>query len=204
MTSNLIPEQRPDKNGNVVTRWVRGMFKSNVPVRDIPKATLGDAGQLGRQEAKEIYKRLTETTTGIDERFILKTTFDEREYDVLPLLDTFGATHGIEAVHRAAGLLRSDGLEPKLTDANLSAFVAISGIIKEAFAKTLEEDGPLAFPDVSRELRNVPHYVLLNPDDGPILERIIRQGTYGEKKIFDALQEIKDGRLSPVVSEGFL
>lgn len=204
MTSNLTPEQRTDKNGNVVTRWVRGMFKSNVPVRDIPKATLGDAGQLGRQEVKELYKRLMETTTGIDERFLIKTTFEEREYDVLSSLETFGAIHGIEAVHRASGLLRHQGLETKLTDANLSAFVAIRGVIKEEFAKTLEEAGPLAFPDVSRELRNIPHYVLLNPDDGPILERIIGQGTYEEKKIFDALQEIKDGRLSPVVSEGFL
>lgn len=58
--SNLIPEQRPDKNGNLVTRWVRS-FTKMVSAKPIPAPVAPARSMVPMTEAREKqYKDLSE------------------------------------------------------------------------------------------------------------------------------------------------
>jgi uncharacterized protein (DUF2249 family) len=226
MTSNLIPEQRPDKNGNIVTRWVRGMFKPKESARTIPKVTIDvSPHSMPRREAKEIFNRLMATMPEgeslelladcdsseagrrlhrrLDDRATLELSFEERQYDLLPLFETFGDTHGYETVRTAAGTLRYGGLELEMTDEALTAYASIRLTIRKAILKGQEEEGT-SLPEVFTGTLDLPRHVLSHPEDGPILEQIIHQGVSNKEKILEMLAEIKEGRLAPVISEGFL
>lgn len=227
MTSNLIPEQRPDKNGNVVTRWVRGMFKPKESARKIPKVTIDVTPKppAKRREAMEIYNRLMATMPEgesieiladcdsseegrrlhrkLEDRRVLELSFDEYKYDLLPLFETFGDAHSYDTVRNAVGTLRSSGLDLELTDESLTAYDSIRGTIKAAILKGQAAEGK-TLPEIFMSTVDLPKHVLQHPEDGPMLEQIIRQGVSNKEKIFEMLDEVKEGRLAPVISEGFL
>lgn len=227
MTSNLIPEQRPDKNGNIVTRWVRGIFKPKESARAIPKATIDVSSQQPsrRREAKELYNRLMATMPEgeaieilagcgdndagrrlhrkLDDRAALELAFDRHDYHLLPLFETFGDAHSYETVNSAAGTLRAKNIDAELTDETLTAYASMRLTIRKAILKSQEAEG-VSLPEVFTSTVDLPSHVLVHPEDGPTLERIIGQGVSNKEKIFEMLAETKEGRLAPAISDGFL
>jgi hypothetical protein len=221
MTSHLTPEQRPDKNGNIVTRWVRGIFEPRESARNIPQVTIDVGPQpMPRREAKEIYNRLMATMPEgdvietladadqltlrkLDDRRILGMCFDMRKYHLLPLFETFGDTHSYDTVKGAAETLQTKGIDAELTDETLTAYVSMRLAIRKAILKSQEEEG-VSLPEVFLSTVDLPSHVLVHPEDTPILSGIIGQGVSDKEKILQMLTEIKEGRLARAISDGFL
>jgi len=220
--NDLVPEQRSDKNGNIVTRWVRSMFATKEPSRSIPAVTIDVSPHpTSRSEAKEIYNRLMATMPegksvevlpdiGDDElqqkladRRVLKSSFTLHQYHLLPLFEAYGDTHSYETIRNAVGNLHAGGHKAELTDEMLTAYESMRRTIREAIVKSQEEEG-VFLPEVFISTVDLPKHVLVHPEDGPILEGIIRQGVANKDKIFEMLSEIKAGRLARSISDGFL
>lgn len=219
--TNLIPEQRPDKNGNIVTRWVRGMFKAKESTRAIPKVTL-DVSPVppAKNEDKELYRQLMtaledeiKKLDGIDtakeifqrkvhDRSFLSSKFELGEYHLLPLFKRFGSRHRYNDIAYAAGIFTAHGEDAdSLTDEKLAAYASFRAVMRKEMLKA-EDEGRL--PTVFGATTGVAEYVLLHPEDGPVLEEIIGRGLSDKQEIFDMLRDIKAGQLQPSISDGFL
>lgn len=221
--NDLTPEQRPDKNGNIVTRWVRSVFTPKEPARHIPHVTIDvspSPHQMPRREARGIFNRLMATMPEgedidiladadqatlrkLNDRRILELSFEQHQYHLFHLFETFGDAHGYETVSGAASTLRSKDIDVELTDEKLTAYDSMRRAIRAAILKSQEEEGT-SLPEVFTSTVELPAHVLVHPEDTPILIGIIGQGVTNKEKILQMLAEIKEGNLAPAISDGFL
>lgn len=217
MTSNLVAERRSDKHGNIVTRWVRQSLNKPDAGRAIPNVSLKPVSNITRGEAKSIYERLMaplpqgsyavlSCPIGSDEsvylqydnRNILHGAWRFRAYEIIPLLEMHGENFKYRTIFDAAEMLFLHGhnnLVPSITSEQLSAFETLTNAMKAARYDTEMTTG---------ELSGLPLHVLLHPEDGLILEATVRKGVSDDATAFTILAEVKEGKLSTPIIDGFL
>jgi hypothetical protein len=188
---------------------------------------------IGRREAKKIYNRLMATLPAgkgavlsppvefrqdadivrqYDNRNVLYGTYAFGDYELIALFEQFGEARGYRNLLDAAKLLRDNGLGHRvnsLTDAHAASFASFEDTVTTTLYSSHEDssDFPLYRLKLSQlrlETKNASLHALMTPEDGLILESIVRQGIFDEEKIRIMLDEIKDGTLASVISDGFL
>lgn len=229
MNSNLVPEQRSDKNGNVVTRWVRGMFGRKESSRPIPKVDLVGSSGMTKRDAKALRdqmlarfdipkKPLTlealrdmeesqmgRAVYGMADRSIIERAYQNENYTGLLLMERFGETHGYNYATMAGSWLVRGNLEGEvfnITREKLDAFKSFSDIANEVTNDSeKDEDGkPVDLLNMSPLFS----HVLMHPEDEPALSKIVGRGVVDPDEAFDILAVMKTDSLHPVVSEGSL
>lgn len=219
--SNLIAEQRPDKNGNVVTRWVRGIFGNQAKEsRPIPKVALSRTqapkghAPLSVAERNQLFGRVMGKTEIVDasgklsivilDRQIIQNAFNDGDDNALHMMDRFGKTHGFSVASEASAWMEKEGLEgelPGLTGEQLDAYKSFSSAAMLVSMRTPGENGKYM-----EHLKIAPVFchVLMHPQDGPRLERIISDGVFDTQRTFEMLEQIEEGILPVALSDGFL
>lgn len=221
MTSHLTPEQRPDKNGNIVTRWVRNTFSPKKASLEAPRVVIdvGPTPKSLKKESRELYDRLmaalpdddfvelladadNATLRQMNNRSYLES-FNYEDYEQLKAFDAFGAKHSYEDIAGASLTIKHKFLDVELTDENITAYTTMKKAVRAAILRAQDEE-KTPIPKAFTSTLDLCEYVLVHPEDTMALERILEQGVNDRNKIYEMLAEIKEGRLNQAISEGFL
>jgi hypothetical protein len=192
-------------------------LKKPAPERNLPRVSLNPVTSVTRREAKVIYERLMAPLpqgsdavlsfpNGADEdiclqydnRNILHGAWRFRAYEIIPLMEMYGENFKYRTIFDAAEKLLLHGhndLVPRLTVEQISSFMNLNKAMDDA-----GYDNEVTAGETSR----LPLHALLHPEDGLILEATVRQGAFDDEKAFEMLSEIKAGRLSTAIGDGFL
>lgn len=223
MNNGLVPEQRPDKNGNIVTRWVRGMFSSDKPRRVIPNVTIGGAlKSIKNPEINGMYRRLmSEMPTGTDAELLaeygasgikilnarrtIMDAYTRGDGEVLSLLEQFGDTEKCYAISESARILRAYSENPRsLNEEKVAAYEAVHDALMLASVTALGPEKFGAQPFTPRDERPLMIHVLKHPEDTALAVSILNRGVHDESEVLRVMRDKKKDEISNPVSDGFL
>jgi hypothetical protein len=151
-------------------------------------------------------------TRQYENRNVLYKAYENKDYALIALFGLLGEAYGYKNLLEAAKLLRENDLGDlvsSLNDTQASAFVSFRSTVTDTLCAGY--DGSADFPvyrlkmdRLRLQTNSASLHILMIPEDGVILESIVRQGIFDEEKIRIMLYEIKDGTLASVISDGFL
>lgn len=173
--NKLVPEQRPDRNGNIVTRWVRSAFAPKKMVRESPP--VADVKYYTAQETLDAQmERLIQTKAD------LYKAMEELEFIT-------GASQCVEAY------LGKNNDQPLHGEA-MDAYTSFHGLASSLGLATHKEMG--------QGLQKMAGHVIVHPEDGPALESMVRRGIRDSDTALQILAETKDKNIPSALSDGFI
>lgn len=219
---DLIPETRPDKNGNIVTRWVKRMFAAPEPVRNIPAPRLGIGPRAADREMMEmsdriikpVHKRTIDSSVAADDS--LDATIVSRHKRQLEHISPHGDMDKIRLVSQysqnfspsiVSGLLdhlREDHSQAAdmVNEERLSAYASFHEAVGRGKTPV---NGEWSSDTVHREnLWKVGRYLLNNLDDGPQINEIVSRGITDYDGVMSMLATFKESSVPTVISDGVL
>lgn len=154
-------------------------------------------------------------TRQYENRNVLYKAYENKDYELISLFGSLGEKFGYKSLFEAAKLLRENDLGDLvacLNEPHVSAFVSFRATVTATlYADYADCDDSAGFPVYRLKMdrlmvqtNEASVHILLFPEDGATLENIVRQGIFDQDKIRLMLDEIKDGTLASVISDGFL
>lgn len=138
-TSNLHAEQRVDRRGNVVTRWVRSFSKPKAaaPVRPPAGMAVSDVPTL-TANANKVNSLKTQSTEVYEQnRVLIAKAGDKKDYDMLRAYQKYLKAFSAAEIHYVMRALRSMGYEKaslKIDERYLSAGASVAKAIVDSRA----------------------------------------------------------------------
>lgn len=154
-------------------------------------------------------------TRQYENRNVLYKAYENKDYELVSLFGSLGEKFSYKSLFEAAKLLRENDLGDVvacLNEPHVSAFVSFRTTVTDTLTADYADcDDSAGFPvyrlkmdRLKLQTDEAALHILTFPEDGATLENIVRQGIFDEEKIRLMLDEIKDGTLASVISDGFL
>jgi hypothetical protein len=172
--NNLTPEKRLDRNGNLVTRWVRSAFGTKGIEREMPRVDNTEY-------------TVTET---LDEQ--IKRQLQAKD-------DLFKATLELEFITGA-----SQCVEAYLGEGNKQPLDGKSMEAYRSFHELASSLGLATRKAMYRGMQRMAGHVIVFPEDGPALENMVRRGITDSDTALQVLAETKEKNIPTALSDGFI
>lgn len=205
---NLIPEQRADKNGNVVTRWVKNLFSGKETTKTIP-APVASATSTVDVATREATARWKSAVLPLDDMpdYYLPNWVDQaissKDTVKLELVEKYGEKYDpelINAVHNALRNREDGEADHLVTERVLDAMKVMELYFPRKVVNPMDEE---EFLPMMREeaLRD---YVLSNPESAHKVEELIRRKVYDPTTILETLQDSQNSSVATPLNGGLL
>lgn len=174
--NQLTPEQRPDRNGNIVTRWVKSSYNQVSKAVGIPRAAISK---------DEKYFLASESLDArVEQEVRQKKTLADQIEQLTTMEDALNCVDAYSDSPTA------------MTPERLKAYRSFRDVARSA---GLTNGGR-----VSAQLQRAAGYVILNPHDGQLVENMIQRGIVDDDTILNVLSESKDAGVPDALHDGFL
>jgi hypothetical protein len=205
---DLIPEARADKNGNVVTRWVRSVFGGNNSSRDIPTPSLGAQAPTHnpKKELVQKWKSALSVPPDYEDDYLPRWVQEAIEGDDIPLLqlvEKFGDKCRPEAIHVLLSHMRNkeQGEAAHLvTEAHLEAATIMDRRFPRAHVNPMDENE--LFPAIREE--TLRRYVMDAPESAHQVEELISRGIRDPEVILTTLTDLQGSKVAVPLNDGIL
>lgn len=226
---HLEAEQRTDKHGNVVTRWVRRMIGVKSARRTMPSVSLPSSE---RAEMKALLKRMTkglpssyipqhfDSSGDVDpdlvkhdyrmfsERKLFEAAYAEGDYEMLKILDQQGSRYGHSLVCGTVKHLRAHGVED-IGAAITPERMAVMKSFHQAADDAVYAHGNAAQnhdynPEQDQEVQLLARHVATHLDDSHLVGMILGRGIINYEEAMGLLKAMKAAEVPAVINDGFL
>lgn len=205
---DLVPEARADKNGNVVTRWVKRMFGGDDTSRAIPTPTLGAQAPTHnpKKEIVQRWKTALSVPPDYPDDYLPLWMQEAIEGDDAPLLqlaEKFGDKYRPETIHTLLSHLRNkeQGEAVHLvTEARLEATAIMDMRFPRTHVNPMDEDE--LFPAIREE--NLRRHVMDAPESAHQVEELISRGIRDPEVILTTLKDLQSSEVPIPLNDGIL
>lgn len=232
--NDLVPEQRADRNGNIVTRWVKRTFAPKPKRQAIPQVQLPSFKQrfVDHMEAEALNDKLTkglpkefgaieyDSSTSFDEiaqkslqrhadvrkRALLTRAYENNDLEKLQLLDKYMQQYDPHMVSGTIDRLRKEGL------GNVERWMTPERLntVTDFFDDIDEADrmhqgeDPRYDSDFAKETEKLARHVTMHLEDGPALGTILKRGVRDARTAMELLKEFKSDGIPDTLNDGLL
>ena len=231
---HLIPEQRADRNGNVVTRWVKRVFADKGDKTSIPPVKLPSMKEryMSHMESDLLKDKLTDGLPKeylapsynhlqpIDElakeslqrhadstkRRLITSTYKDNDLEKLQLLDKYMSDYDPHILSGTLDRLRKEGV------VNIEVWItpdrmhAVTDFFNVAHEAERDRwgDNPRWDPEYAKQTETLGRHVTMHPKDGAALGTILKRGVRDARTALTLLKDFKSDGIPDSLNDGLL